>query len=153
MKNSIFILVILTLISCRFNNKSFNKTDICNDTLQKSYLDSISNILIGEWGIYSTIYYTKHDSVIDEMSSNCNVCPKIIFHIDNSAIVNNPSGSIEKLLWKINKDKLIILSTSKIDSVKTFSDTVYIMLFTKDNKFFELKLTQLKNKYSFILRR
>jgi len=96
--------------------------------------------LIGEWGIYVM------------GNAQCNVCPKINFYADRTAIVKL-NGENQNIKWEIKSNILTIgnIDTNKVD--RTFSDGEYEMKFTQEKEFVELQLTETKNNYSYTLRR
>ncbi len=100
---------------------------------------------MGEWGIY-----VSNNNGIE---TKCNVCPKITFGQDETAILTLPSGDISKLKWKTVDSKLIITYIQISDDRRTFPDSVYLMTFKKEKEFMELELEQTDKKYSKILRR
>ena len=80
-------LTFLSLISCNLNKRSEEKNIITAESVSKVKSDSTltkTKILIGEWDIYETI----SDGVV----TKCNVCPKINFNNDYTAIIIKPSG-------------------------------------------------------------
>ena len=141
MKHLIIVLATLFLCSCNLDNKSDDKKEFANDTIQEVEIDS----LIGEWGIYATIS--------DGVEANCNECPKITFNSDQTAMFVIPSGAKVKLKWTVNNKKLTLTTVDKSNVERIFPDSPYEITFTKEKGFIELELKQPEKKYSKILRR
>ena len=122
---------------------SFNfqvKTQILN----KNEFRQIENKIIGEWGIYETNN--------NGLTANCNVCPKIIFNNDKTAILTLSNHKTEEMNWTINGDILNIKSINNTTSNKKFQYENYKMYYVIKEKYTELKLEQL-NKESFLILR
>jgi len=100
------------------------KTEIIN-------VESISNDIIGEWGIY----VTKHNGV----SAMCNVCPRIEFKTDSTARIKLPNGEYENYSWKIKENNIVIKPERK-DVDNYLSDNTYGMEFKQEDEFTELVL-------------
>ena len=141
MKHLVIVLTTLFLYSCNLDNKSVDKKEFTIDTIQKIKTDS----LIGEWGIYATIS--------DGVEVNCNVCPKITFNSDQTAMLIIPSGDKGKLKWTANNKKLTLTTVHKSNVERIFPDSLYEMTLTKEKGVIELELKQSEKKYSKILRR
>ena len=131
-----FILYSLLTISFNFQVKK--------QILNKNVFSQIDNKIIGEWGIYET----NNTGV----TAKCNVCPKIIFKNDKTAILTLPSHKTEEMNWTINGNILTIKSINNTTSNKTFRYENYKMYYVKKEKYIELKLEQL-NKESFLILR
>lgn len=138
-----YLLLILTIISltvfCTNRQiESTKKTCVNNKPNERTSI-------IGEWSICATISS-------DGTSTSYNVCTKVKFNIDNTAIVTIPSGDKENLNWRQNNNKLTltnIKSKSKADTY--FDDGEYEMTFTSKKDYTELKLTQSRINYTYVL--
>ena len=121
------------------NTKTNNSSDNVLKFEPNATSDKTLN-LIGEWGIYVM------------GNAQCNVCPKINFNSDRTAIVKL-NGENQNVKWEIKGNILTLVNadTNKVD--RTFSDGEYGMKFMQEKEFVELQLTETKNKYSYTLRR
>lgn len=131
-------MIFLFSYSCNHYSKPVEKK-LTNNAIQKP------NLLIGEWGIYATIS--------KGVKSTCNVCPKISFDNDQTAMVIFPSGDKGNLKWTVCDKKLILTIIDKTNIGEIFPDSQYEMTFTQKKDFIELELKQPEKKYSEILRR
>jgi len=98
----------------------------------------LSNKLIGEWGIYVTNY--------NGASIVCNVCPRIEFKIDNSAIIKLPNGEYENYIWKIDGNNIVIKPERK-DADNYLNDKTYKMEIKEEVEFTELALKAENTEY------
>jgi hypothetical protein len=92
---------------------------------------TLSNDILGEWGIYVTIY--------NGVSANCNVCPRIKFKSDNTARIELPNGEFENYNWQIEENNIVIKPERK-NSDNYLSDNTYKMEFKQGKEFTELGL-------------
>jgi hypothetical protein len=141
MRQFSLILIFISLILYGFDFKSgdnINKT-LINITGFDN--DSIKSKIFGDWGIYAyeTIY------LIDSIPSSrilCNVCPRIIFKDNMTAIITRPSDLKEKITWKIIGDKLIIRNFTDSIENPILANGEYQMDFTDKREFKELSLSR-----------
>ncbi|PCJ63603.1 MAG: hypothetical protein COA58_15815 [Bacteroidetes bacterium] len=144
MKNILHLIIILTLISCGFDNKE--PKDSTKYEIKNKDLTATKNVdakIIGEWGIYTHI--------INGMGTNCNVCPRIEFTASESAILTLPSGDSESYKWSSSGN---ILKLELIDETSDYylPNSEYKMEFNEKEKYIELTLS-LSETRQFILRK
>ena len=119
----------LSIESCTVNNKPGEKGDD----------------LLGKWGIYSTGN--------DEESFYCNVCPTVAIMANGKGLIEFPSGPHELIVWKREKDRLIIWNTSAAKDHGKFADGEYSMDFEEKDGSFGVRLTHIKTSDYYQLRR
>ena len=140
------ISIIMILITVAFYGSISGQTDNDNSKESKNnFQDSLSQKIIGIWGIYSFETKNIDDSLVT--ITICNVCPKINFKGDMIAILTLPSQDADTLDWKVNDDNLTITNRSNNRKSNTLSaDDYKIDLYRKDG-YQELRLSVEKEKY------
>ena len=139
------LLTILILSCCGSDNQTTeNKTFSFHP---KSYM---ANDLVGPWNINNTVLKTASN----ENESICNVCPKIKFDYNNTAVLTFPDNRTENYSWSIALDTLFLFgaSTTTNSTLPLFSNFKYKMEYRYETEFLELKLSPNKD-LTYILRR
>ena len=136
----------MTTITITFSCVDTQPAD--NKVIGFSNSSHLTNNLIGHWTICRTIRGTG-DRVVE---TSYNVCTIVNFNSNNTAIVIKPSGDNEFLEWQISNDKLVLINKNPINKDNVyFDDDEYEMLFTSQQKYNELKLTQREKNYTYVL--
>lgn len=112
MRNVFLLLGFILTFSCEQNK--FDK-----HAHRKTHEQSLNNILIGKWMIYSRGYVKKtDDGVPQELLGHCNSCPFIFFQNGDTGFIQ--SEGLEKLSsfkWTIKANKLIFKNSEAVDDI------------------------------------
>jgi hypothetical protein len=145
-KYNFFSRIALTLVIVGFmfqfssnfygNNKTTNVSNTTNDFEYNLTQDKVN----GEWGVYA-----MGDAL-------CNVCPKIDFNTNSTAIVKI-NGEIQNIKWEKKGNVIILVNTDTNKTDRTFSDGEYELKFVQEKEYVELQLKEMKNNYLYTLRR
>ena len=110
----------------------------------KSGNNIIDKRIIGEWGIYVTIFGGS--------GAYCNACPKINFKRNKTATLRLPTNDKEYYNWSSKENKITISPQNEEISDHYFDSSEYEFKINNKEDFIELKI--LKNKESgYILRK
>lgn len=109
----------------------------------------VDNKLIGEWGIYVTIF--------GDSNAYCNACPKIEFKENNTAILTLPTNDKEWSLseyynWSLNETKLSITPQNNGDSDNYFDSFEYEIEINDKEEFIEFRMLK-SERSGYILRK
>ncbi len=104
--------------------------------------------IVGEWGIYHTVYTQNGKSV----ASSCNVCPRVNFKNNNTADLTNGIGNVSEIGWEQIADTLIIRNGKNKQSI--INDGKYLIRPTKTKEnFIEIELVMLNEGVMQVLRK
>lgn len=92
---------------------------------------SQSDKLIGKWENCS--------STCDGLTVNKNVCAKMEFKYDQTAIITYP-GTVENLKWQMAGNEITFLSFEKTENITFSNSKIYILKFNET--FTMLKITE-----------
>lgn len=141
MNNYVLTIAFIVLISC--NSFEKNPYNLNNHILNDSQ-ENIDSCLVGDWGIY--------EHIISGELIIYNVCPRIKFNEDKTAIVTLPSGDKELYSWSTTNEILRLSYPLLNIADHYFESSEYKMEFEKKKNFIQLTII-LKDNEKFILRK
>jgi hypothetical protein len=116
--------------------------------VKKSNEDSL---LVGKWGIYSTIEFQNND---DSIATICNVCPEMIFAKDETGFIRRQNEKMLHFKWESGAGTLILKhsgSTNNGDNI--IGDGNYKLIYKDKKSFKEIALIDTFKDIKYILRK
>ena len=147
---------LILAISIVFTFSTHSKKYSVNPKIDFNMDDSLSDSIVGDWGIFVFERLYMFEGVADTSQLLCNVCPRVNFKSDNTGLITKPNGEIESIKWTMCDNSIKIISVTDSINNATFRNKDYVAEYKSFNDYLELRLTTSINekiKMTFVLRR